>query len=533
MSIKNKDKNALWPKLSQWKLDYLLLFLLTGAYFSRIQWNLIVGDPDGYYHTKIALLLRQGVLLKELPWMQFSTLRDSFTDHHLLYHLLLVPFSYLNNEPLIGIKIATVIFSLISILVFYWLLKKLHVVWPWLWAFLFITLGGVTFRLSLIKANALSLIVVWFFIYALIERKAWLLFILSFIFVWLYGGWPLAILIALIYLAVDVVYKKIHTDKLKLFWQKTIKIFEQPQLRNKRLIWATLFGLLAGLIINPYWPQNIYFYYQQVFQIGIVNQSNNFAVGAEWYGTSPMNIISAIPHLFVLGILIIIVAVSNIKKISKPTFFSFVLTFVFMILTVKSRRYIEYLAPFSLLFVACGISDMLKMTDWKKILTKFWKNLSILFKGYAILLLLVFIVAILPKTIEKTIGVRLSENWQISRFLEASQWLKENTPEGSIVFHADWDEWPALYYHNDHNYYIVGLDPTFMHNYDSQKHQLYINLTKGEVNLNLATKIKDNFDADFILAEKERHQKFIDKLDRDPNATITYQDDDVKIYQIR
>ncbi|RJQ34453.1 hypothetical protein C4566_02130 [Candidatus Parcubacteria bacterium] len=532
MKEKNKDKNKFFGLMSKWKLDYLLLFLITGLYFGHIQWNLIVGDPDGFYHTKIALLLRQGIMLEKLPWMQFSTLRDSFTDHHLLYHILLVPFTYINENPLLGIKIATVLFTLLSILVFYWLLKKLHLVWPWLWAVLFITLGGATFRLSLVKANALSLVLVWFFIYALIERKTWLLFILSFVFVWLYGGWPLAILIALIYLMTDKVYKKIHSSKLKIFWQKTIKIFTDPQISNKKIIWAIIFGLTAGLILNPYWPQNIYFYYQQVFQIGIINQGNNFAVGAEWYGTTPMHVVSAIPHLFIISIIVITFGIANFKKMSKQTLFSFALTFVFLLLTIKSRRYIEYMAPFTLLFVACGSSDLIKLIKWEEA-KDFWKKLPYILKSYGALLAIVFVVAVLPKTIEKTIAVEFSGKWEVNRFEMASNWLKENSPEKSIVFHTDWDQWPALYYHNDHNYYIVGLDPTFMNNYDEQLHQLYINLTTAEINLNLASKIKENFGAEFILAEKERHKKFVDKLDRDSGAMTVYEDDDVKIYKIR
>ena len=526
----NKRNFPSW--LNKRGMDYLLLFVLTGVYFGRIQWNMFVGDPDGYYHTKIALLLRQGQLLKSMPWMQFSTLRDNFTDHHLLYHLILVPFTYLHSDPLIAVKIATVFFAILVVLVFYWLLKKMYIIWPWLWAALFITLGGVTFRLSLIKANALSLILVWFFIYALLNRKALLAFFLSFIFVWLYGGWPLAILITIVYLIADKVYQRLHTDKLKIFWQRMVKVFSQPKLSNKKTVWAIALGLVAGLVINPYWPRNIYFYYQQVFQIGIVNQGGNFAVGGEWYGTTPMHVISAMPHLFLLGILIIILAVGNIKKISKQTFFTFLLTFIFILLTIKSRRYIEYLAPFTLLFVACGTSDIIRILDWKKI-RHFWQSSPKYLKSYLSILIFVFAVAIVPKTIEKTIKVSLSDHWQITRFQAASNWLEENTGAGTTVFHADWDEWPALYYHNDHNYYIIGLDPTFMHNQDSQLHQLYINLTTTEIKLNLAHKIKENFGAEFVLAEKERHKGFVDRMDRDPNAIVVYQDDDVKIYKIQ
>jgi hypothetical protein len=68
-------------------------------------------DPDGFYHAEISALMSRGQLIfAEFPWMQFSTLQTNFTDHHFLYHALLIPF-VLIFPPLIGAKIATVILT--------------------------------------------------------------------------------------------------------------------------------------------------------------------------------------------------------------------------------------------------------------------------------------------------------------------------------------------------------------------------------------------------------------------------------------
>ena len=152
------------------KLDYLLLFLALIFYYGKIQWVPYLGDPDGFYHAKMAWFLSQGKIIKDFPWMQFSSLKNNFTDHHLLYHILLVPFIYIKS-PLIGLKIATVFFTSSSILVFYWLLKRFKIIWPFLFALLFITMEGANFRLSLVKANSLSLIMIWLIIYALFKNK--------------------------------------------------------------------------------------------------------------------------------------------------------------------------------------------------------------------------------------------------------------------------------------------------------------------------------------------------------------------------
>ena len=45
----------------------------------------------------------------------------------------------------------------------------------------------------------------------------------------------------------------------------------------------------------------------------------------------------------------------------------------------------------------------------------------------------------------------LSHGVRLTRYAGASAWLRGNTPEGSIVFHSDWDDWPMLFFFNDHN----------------------------------------------------------------------------------
>lgn len=154
----------------QYHLDYLTLFIIFIGYYGWRQWHGYLGDPDGFYHAKIAEFLRQGKLLTTMPWMQFSSLKNEFTDHQLLYHLILVPFTYIKG-PLIGVKIATVFLAGLMGISFYWLLKKLHFIYPYWLTLALITLNGLNFRLTLVKTNSLSLILVWLLIYALFYHK--------------------------------------------------------------------------------------------------------------------------------------------------------------------------------------------------------------------------------------------------------------------------------------------------------------------------------------------------------------------------
>ena len=140
----------------------------------------------------------------------------------------------------------------------------------------------------------------------------------------------------------------------------------------------------------------------------------------------------------------------------------------------------------------------------------------------------------MPLLFDKILSVELGGSWPRSKYSQAADWLKDNTPKNSIVLHSDWDEWPPLFYHGDHNYYIIGLDPTFMYNHDQELYQIYSDITNGNVSANLAGQINYYFGAKFIIVDKDRSQsKFIDNLINDKRAVQIYEDDEVRIFALK
>ena len=520
-------------KSKKWNWEYLWLTIIMSIYYGHIQWNNFIGDPDGFYHAKLAKWLSEGKLIESLPWMQFSSLGDNFTDHHLLYHLLLAPFTYF-FDPLIGVKIAAVVFAVLMVLAFYWLLKKMYIPWAFYFSLGFLLLNGLNFRISLIKANSLSLLIIWFIIYALFEQKKGLSLILGFLFVWLYGGWPLAILILGVYLLAQKIHQKIHVNKLKIFWHQTLHLFardKKPRSSLKISLYL-LIGLGLGILINPYWPQNLYLYYQQFLQIGVVNMGSKFTVGSEWYGSNIMQIISSAPHLFVVASICFVVLFFQIKKVSRLSWFSFMLALIFLILTVKSKRYVEYYMPFTLLFVASASKDIKSFINWSK-LKKLWHSLTTQIKIYLSLAMLVFLSLIMAVSYDRILDVKLSGMHPLDKFQGATEWLANNTEPESVIFHSDWDEWPILFYHNDQNYYIIGLDPTFMENYDSTLHELYREITRGDIRYKVSKYIREDFKASHVFVDKDGHENFIRNLDIDSEILKVYEDQKTIVYQLK
>ena len=519
------------------KLDYLLLFVLFFAALIYIQFSQTIGDPDGFYHAKIALLLSRGELLTSMPWMQLTTLRDSFTDHHLLYHVALVPF-VIFGKPLLGVKLATAGFTASFFVVFYWTLKRFHSNAPALFTLVLFLTSAFVFRLSLVKANSLSLIVFFLILIAIFEGRWKLLFVLNMFYVWLYGGWLLAWVVVGIYSVASSLYRLLK--KKKKSWQAIFS--SRPRSLRKHLsliILATIGGSLMGLLLNPYWPQNINFYLQQVWQIAIINQGNVIGVGGEWSSYTLREFASNLSFVFIffgIGIALLLTQFMNMQaqRVRLRTWVGLLLAMVFIVFTLKSRRYIELSAPMMIFFASSVWSDffppgMLKhlWNTWKKSVSRIRRELIVSVVIGISLFILVPDVGLWSRV--NLAAGEISQGVPLDRYAAASQWLKSNTPAGSVVLHSDWDDWPMLFFYNDHNYYLVGLDPTFMYNYDRELYGRWVDLTRDGTAENLRELVNEDFQSEYIIIEKD-HTAMQQQFAQNIYFRLVYEDDDAWIY---
>ena len=105
-------------------LPYILIFLSAFVFFYLLQEPQSLGDPDTYYHAKMARLMsEQGLIFDDFPYMSSTILKDDYVDYHWLYHVALIPFEILFGG-LTGIRIATVFFASVFITLFYFVLLR-------------------------------------------------------------------------------------------------------------------------------------------------------------------------------------------------------------------------------------------------------------------------------------------------------------------------------------------------------------------------------------------------------------------------
>jgi len=241
---------------------------------------------------------------------------------------------------------------------------------------------------------------------------------------------------------------------------------------------------------------------------------------------------SLMPHIFVSGLVIFIIALFRINKLSKFSVFTILLSFVFLVLSIKSARYLEYFIPFATLFLASTFTDLQKLYK-PSLFKKYYLALNFWIRGLLSISLGLFLFFFSYSIYADTWKINMSSQFPTNNLQPASQWLKNNTDVNSIVFNSDWDEWPQLFYFNDSNYYIVGLDYTLMYNYNKNAHKKYNDIMLGRQKENLGKTISDNFGAQYIVVtKKEKHLDLLNNLKESSELNKVYEDSEALIYKI-
>ncbi len=511
------NKIAYFFRNNWWIIAYIILLVLSFSYFIFLQSTPTLADPDSFYHAKSAMLIPEHGFSTEFPWLQTTILKDSYIDQHFLYHVFLIPFTKI-IDPILGIKLANIIF--------YWLLRQFKIKFAFWFTTLLLITTPFIFRINLIKAPVFSIIILLLGLYFLFKYKYLALFILSFFYVWAYGGFILIILFSGIY-AFAAIFKDLFFRAKK---RSLGSIMSHSH--ELRLFFTSLGGVLAGLLINPYFPQNIIFYWHQLVKIGIINQQSIIPVGNEWYPYNFFNLTSGTALMTIVLVIALVLFVYKFKRLNKKTIALFLIYFLFFIFTLKSRRYVEYYIPFAIIFSSFVINEFFARISWQGI----WKQFEIYLKKYWIVFgfLCLYFIVIIPMLIVK--DVRQTHNdfkngISIDRFKNVSLWLSENSQPGEIVFHSSWDEFPILFYYNSSNYYIAGLDPTFTYEYNEEAYHKMVEITTGVQKENIYSDIKDIFGASYIFIESN-HTAMENNIKKYNKFLRVYKDDEASIYKV-
>lgn len=499
------------PKRLSTPLTALLLFAVFFAGMAAVQFaTRDLPDNDGFYHIKLAYLMRTEGLKPPFPYLPLSILSaDKFYDHHFLFHVALMPFTF--GDLRAGAKWAAVVFSSLAFLAVWTLLYRQKVPLAWLWA---LGLLGVSeaflYRMSITRAQSLSLGLLALAMLWLLEGKTWRLAILAFLYVWAYDAFPLLLALGVLhFLSVALIEHRFDL---------------------RPLVFVGL-GVAAGLVVNPYFPANVEFSIQHM--LPKLADATSVSVGNEWYPYDTGQLLeNSLPSLVVFASGILGLGLSG-RKMDARTAFGLLTALLFGLMLFEARRFVEYFPAFALIFAAFA---------WSPLLADLWPapvseadSAPALLPAFSLRTYLptALLVAAVLAAAQHTLpaaqeSIRGSKPYYL--YAGASAWLKENTPAGERIFQTDWDDFPRLFYYNTHNTYLIGLDPTYMQLYDADLYDLWVNITDGDVEAPSGL-VLSQFGARYIHTDL-RHGKFLARAAADPGLREVYRDEQAVIFEV-
>jgi hypothetical protein len=497
------------------------LFGLFVTFLAMVQFATpnLVGN-DGYYHIKMAYLMRTEGLRPAFDWLPFTVLNaEEFVNHHFLYHILLIPFTL--GDLRVGAKLASVVFPTLTFLAVWWLLRGQRVPHAALWSLgLLVVSEAFIYRMSMPRSISLSLGVLVLALHWLLIGKYKRLLPLAFLYVWLYNAFPLILVVTGIYVAAHLLTER------RLEW--------------RALLYAGL-GVGLGLVINPYFPGNVTFVYRHIMPK--LTAMTDIRVGNEWYPYKTTQLLENSGLALVIFLGGVLALGLNDRRMDTRTATSLFVAVLFGALLLKSRRFVEYFPAFALIFTAMAWRPLMdrwmgrgaRRVDLDQPLDQAVQRLrhvELANTWRTRLLAGVMVLALLPALWfnfnASSESLKGSNPYQ--RYAEASAWLAANTPAGARVFQTDWDDFTRLFFYNTHNTYILGLDPTYMQLYDSELYDVWVDISKGRVE-RPSEVISHSFSASYVLTDL-KHDDFLAEAEHDPNLIEVFRDEYAAVFQV-
>jgi hypothetical protein len=334
-------RNAFAPANALRTAYFAVGALTIGIVFWWLQFStdaICCGDFDGYYHIGWSQQLWQGIRTGRFPpqftWLPLTTLnaRD-YVDHHFLFHVFQIPFTFFPDVRT-GAKVSAWLFGTLALLSCYWMILRYRIKYPLLWL---VALLGCSapflFRMNMTKAMSVSIVLLVVGIHLLFQRKYLWLLPLAFFFTLTYDMFVLLGLVAFIWTAV-------------LIWS-------EGRFEWRPLAWVAV-GVVAGTVINPYFPHNVRLLYAH-FVMKVTAKGFSTAVGQEWYPYESWDFARNCAIAFVAMAAGYIAFNWQDRKRTAQALFFLIFSTILLIANARWRRFAEYWPPFAVLFAAFSL----------------------------------------------------------------------------------------------------------------------------------------------------------------------------------
>jgi hypothetical protein len=455
----------------------------------------LIGN-DSYFHIKYAEVMREAGVRgfpPDFPWLPLTILApDRYADHHLLYHVLLTPFTF--GDLRIGGKAAAVAGAFAMVVAFVWVLRR-HGVVPL--GFAVLALGAssadLLFRLSMTRVQALSVVCLLLgFHFAVTHRHA-ALAALACVYAWLYDGFPLLFVPIAAVIGAELVTE---------------------QRVRPGILLAAVAGMAVGMIVNPYFPDYLVFMWHHMGDKLVEREP--LRVGKEWAPYDPLGLFANASASMVFVAYGVALLGEGRWKRERVAVAALGVAAVFFALLLRSQRFVEYFAPLATFFAALAGGGAITALGQRRR----W-----------VLAGLLAIVLVANVSGVGSMLARRGAKTPYDRYAPAAELVAREAPPGAMLCTTDWDDFPWLYFYNVESTYLIGLDPTYLRNRFRDAYWDWVDASLGKVPTP-SDVFGRRLPCAYVMSDRD-HGGFLERAASDPGLEEVLANERMVLYRVR
>lgn len=496
-----------------------------------------IPDPDSFYHIRHAWVYRTTSLFDtSFPWTYYSSIRALGADIWYGLHILLAPFTYF-RDLVTSIKVGGVLFTLTLLATVLWIAKRHKFALPAFWPlFFFLAIPNVLFQYLMVRPHVLSLALGLLLLSFLCRGKWWHALLISTAITFIHlGFFWFGPLIAFAVLGVQIA-------------GIIIRKLQKSTAQNEPLVWPIMLlvftGTVFGALLRPHPIAAAKLAYVQIFKLLFEKTGGAPISFGRELAPLPIGEIASTSTIFLLlwAAALIVLAVTYVNFRDRwnavpaserlCTLAAVSISMIFFVMTafIARRSLVQWEA-----FGALGIAATYTYFMPKKA------------KNYALGFLMLAFAVMIPYGIYRhNLNVRYT-TFPYNQYEGVSAWLLEHSNPGEIVFNTRWDSFAALFFRNQRNYYIGGMDPIFQYDYDPALYWKFYYLSKNITAEKTCgaypcpegaaedtyTVLTRDFNASYILVEPWRNEKFATYLSGDHRYEKVFETKTEQLFRIQ
>ncbi|MCB9730287.1 MAG: hypothetical protein H6744_18095 [Deltaproteobacteria bacterium] len=439
---------------------------------------------DGYYHIKVAQWLAREGPFVDIRWLPLTVLGEHGPDHHWLWHVLLVPFTWF-GDLFDGLRWGLVVTAAAVPAALTAIAMALRIPWPPLMALLACT-GALIMpgRLLMLRAQNLALVLMVLALFAMARKKPVLLFAVAFAFMLSYHGAMILVPFTALHLGVVAVTERRFDYRAPL---------------------AVAAGLLAGLMVTPWFPANLdYLFFHTLYK---TSNPNAVVVGSEWLVPGLPHILrEAWPaHLTLLAGLVAL-AWRRTRPSAEALLWLLTAATTFALYT-RAWRFAEYYAPLAVLAGGVCLRDAFATAPARPALRR------------ALVAVMALVVLV-----EGGLGLavaRARSEFVPSKYAAIADALRQRARPDDIAFNTTWEDFVFLFWNDAGTRYVNGLDPNYLAFADPARFGMWLWITgvSADEPNDPAPVIRDVFGARFAVVARG-YPGLARRLSRSPHAHL-------------